>query len=101
MLVRNVNQRMVLKMVFFFDTYIISWFKIKRFTDYTKRFNIAPSSTMPGQRLWIWISGNTWLRHLIEKAGGFYTGSVYNDSSLINKGFKGELLKVGQFRKLI
>ena len=45
--------------------------------------------------------GNTWLRHLIEKAGGFYTGSVYNDSSLINKGFKGELLKVGQFRKLI
>ena len=57
-------------------------------------FPLAAIISYPG-------SGNTWLRHLIEKAGGFYTGSVYNDSALINKGFKGELLKVGQFRKLI
>ncbi|XP_056592671.1 sialate:O-sulfotransferase 1 [Triplophysa dalaica] len=35
-------------------------------------------------------AGNTWLRHLIESATGFYTGSYYFDGSLYNKGFKGE-----------
>ncbi|XP_062870503.1 sialate:O-sulfotransferase 1 [Trichomycterus rosablanca] len=35
-------------------------------------------------------AGNTWLRHLIELATGFYTGSYYFDGSLYNKGFKGE-----------
>lgn len=35
-------------------------------------------------------AGNTWTRHLIELATGFYTGSFYFDGSLYNKGFKGE-----------
>ncbi|XP_061585126.1 sialate:O-sulfotransferase 2 [Cololabis saira] len=35
-------------------------------------------------------AGNTWARHLIELATGFYTGSFYFDGSLYNKGFKGE-----------
>ncbi|XP_072515023.1 sialate:O-sulfotransferase 1 [Salminus brasiliensis] len=35
-------------------------------------------------------AGNTWVRHLIELATGYYTGSYYFDGSLYNKGFKGE-----------
>ncbi|KAJ8275895.1 hypothetical protein COCON_G00076470 [Conger conger] len=35
-------------------------------------------------------AGNTWVRHLIELATGFYTGSFYFDGTLYNKGFKGE-----------
>lgn len=31
-------------------------------------------------------AGNTWARHLIELATGFYTGSFYFDGSLYNKG---------------
>jgi len=37
-------------------------------------------------------SGNTWLRHLIHMATGYYTGSVYNDAKLITQGYKGEHL---------
>lgn len=35
-------------------------------------------------------AGNTWVRHLIELATGFYTGSYYFDGTLYNRGFKGE-----------
>ncbi|XP_071849045.1 sialate:O-sulfotransferase 2-like [Apostichopus japonicus] len=35
-------------------------------------------------------SGNTWVRYLIERASGIYTGSYYDDGDLYNKGFKGE-----------
>ena len=35
-------------------------------------------------------SGNTWLRNLIEKSFGYYTGSVYMDQVLYYGGFKGE-----------
>ena len=38
-------------------------------------------------------SGNTWTRYLLEKSTGFYTGSVANDKSLFNGGFKGEFEK--------
>jgi len=31
-------------------------------------------------------AGNTWARHLIELATGFYSGSYYFDGSLYNKG---------------
>lgn len=31
-------------------------------------------------------SGNTWLRHLIETAGGIYSGSVYDDEVLHEQG---------------
>ncbi|XP_076832916.1 WSC domain containing 1a [Brachyhypopomus gauderio] len=35
-------------------------------------------------------AGNTWVRHLIELATGYYTGSYYFDGTLYNRGFKGE-----------
>ncbi|XP_047470071.1 WSC domain-containing protein 1-like [Penaeus chinensis] len=35
-------------------------------------------------------SGNTWMRYLIEAASGVFTGSCYNDKTLIRSGFKGE-----------
>ncbi|XP_002741011.2 sialate:O-sulfotransferase 2-like [Saccoglossus kowalevskii] len=35
-------------------------------------------------------SGNTWVRHLIERSSGIYTGSFYTDGELYKKGFKGE-----------
>lgn len=35
-------------------------------------------------------AGNTWARHLIELATGFYTGSYYFDGSLYNKGKEAE-----------
>lgn len=31
-------------------------------------------------------SGNTWLRYLLEGASGYFTGSMYNDVSIVNKG---------------
>lgn len=34
-------------------------------------------------------AGNTWARHLIEHATGFYTGSYYFDGTLYNKGKPG------------
>lgn len=40
-------------------------------------------------------AGNTWARHLIELATGFYTGSYYFDGSLYNKG---ETCQSGTFR---
>lgn len=48
-----------------------------------KSTTLVALSSFPG-------AGNTWLRHLIESATGFYTGSYYFDGSLYNKGFKGE-----------
>ncbi|XP_070554957.1 sialate:O-sulfotransferase 1-like [Ptychodera flava] len=35
-------------------------------------------------------AGNTWTRHLIEQATGFYTGSVYHEKALYEGGFVGE-----------
>merc|ERR1719295_2162587 len=37
-------------------------------------------------------SGNTWVRSIIEEATGVFTGSMYEDKSLADKGFYGELL---------
>ncbi|XP_070561287.1 sialate:O-sulfotransferase 1-like isoform X1 [Ptychodera flava] len=36
-------------------------------------------------------SGNTWTRHLIQQATGFYTGSEYNVEHLAKTGYAGEL----------
>ncbi|XP_070535186.1 sialate:O-sulfotransferase 1-like [Ptychodera flava] len=36
-------------------------------------------------------SGNTWTRHLIEQATGFYTGSKFSDRKLYEGGLLGEL----------
>lgn len=46
-------------------------------------------------------AGNTWLRHLIETATGFYTGSAFRDSSLYKGGFKGEFQEVSSYGKVI
>jgi len=40
-------------------------------------------------------SGNTWVRHLLQIATGIYTGSIYNDLSLLEKGFTGEYHRDG------
>ncbi|XP_043910200.1 WSC domain-containing protein 1 [Protopterus annectens] len=49
----------------------------------SKSKGLVALSSFPG-------AGNTWVRHLIEHATGFYTGSYYFDGTLYNKGFKGE-----------
>ncbi|KAJ1184486.1 hypothetical protein NDU88_001292 [Pleurodeles waltl] len=54
----------------------------RRFLSMKSNIFVALSS-FPG-------AGNTWVRHLIEHATGFYTGSFYFDGALYNKGFKGE-----------
>ncbi|KPP67443.1 WSC domain-containing protein 1-like [Scleropages formosus] len=48
-----------------------------------KSNRLVALSSFPG-------AGNTWVRHLIELATGYYTGSYYFDGTLYNKGFKGE-----------
>ncbi|MBN3299787.1 WSCD1 protein, partial [Amia calva] len=48
-----------------------------------KTTKLVALSSFPG-------AGNTWVRHLIELATGYYTGSYYFDGTLYNKGFKGE-----------
>uniref|UniRef100_A0A8C1MIM3 WSC domain containing 2 n=1 Tax=Cyprinus carpio TaxID=7962 RepID=A0A8C1MIM3_CYPCA len=49
----------------------------------TRSKHLVALASFPG-------AGNTWARHLIELATGYYTGSYYFDGSLYNKGFKGE-----------
>ncbi|XP_070574759.1 sialate:O-sulfotransferase 1-like [Ptychodera flava] len=46
-------------------------------------FPLVPLISPPG-------AGSTWLRHLIEQATGFYTGSVFDDKGLYGGGFLGE-----------
>ncbi|XP_061074460.1 sialate:O-sulfotransferase 1-like [Conger conger] len=48
-----------------------------------KSRQLVALSSFPG-------AGNTWVRHLVELATGYYTGSFYFEGSLYNKGFKGE-----------
>jgi len=36
-------------------------------------------------------SGNSWLRYLIERSSGYFTGSVYEDKKLFKSGLLGEL----------
>ncbi|XP_070574615.1 sialate:O-sulfotransferase 1-like [Ptychodera flava] len=47
-------------------------------------FPLIMLASLPG-------SGNTWIRHLIEQATGFYTGSKFSDRKLYEGGFLGEL----------
>ncbi|XP_013394211.1 WSCD family member AAEL009094 [Lingula anatina] len=51
------------------------------FTDHNLPLTILQS--FPG-------AGNTWVRHLLQEASGIFTGSVYNDVTLREKGFLGE-----------
>uniref|UniRef100_A0A671KLY7 WSC domain-containing protein 1-like n=1 Tax=Sinocyclocheilus anshuiensis TaxID=1608454 RepID=A0A671KLY7_9TELE len=48
-----------------------------------KSSSLVALSSFPG-------AGNTWVRHLIELATGYYTGSYYFDGTIYNRGFKGE-----------
>ena len=43
------------------------------------RYPITALTSFPG-------SGNTWVRHLIHKASGYWTGSIYPDEDLHNNG---------------
>ncbi|XP_070573647.1 sialate:O-sulfotransferase 1-like [Ptychodera flava] len=52
------------------------------FADSSSRPLVALAS-FPG-------SGNTWLRYLLERYIGIYTGSFYTDGDLANAGFRGE-----------
>lgn len=44
-----------------------------------KSSSLVALSSFPG-------AGNTWVRHLIELATGYYTGSYYFDGTLYNRG---------------
>lgn len=55
-----------------------SWCREKMFRPESSS-SLTALSSFPG-------AGNTWLRHLIELATGYYTGSYYFDGSLYNKG---------------
>lgn len=52
----------------------------RRFLMNENSSSITALVSLPG-------SGNTWLRYMIEVASGIYTGSFYNDSKLIRKGW--------------
>lgn len=49
----------------------------------TKSKVFVALSSFPG-------AGNTWARHLIEHATGYYTGSYYFDGALYNKGTRAQ-----------
>ena len=53
----------------------------------TDNIQLKPSGTFPLVALASFPgSGNTWVRYLIERATGFYTGSSYNDGDLYKEG---------------
>ncbi|XP_042869946.1 uncharacterized protein LOC122251829 [Penaeus japonicus] len=57
--------------------------------NYSNSFR--PPNSLPTRALASFpSSGNTWIRYLIEGATGIFTGSLYDDSSLIRKGMYGE-----------
>ncbi|OWF40539.1 WSC domain-containing protein 1-like [Mizuhopecten yessoensis] len=60
--------------------------KTLSFLTYKPRYRTALLS-FPG-------SGNTWVRHLIQELTGYYTGSIYRDTSLAQNGFPGETVPV-------
>ncbi len=49
-----------------------------RFLPY-RRSNTTVLTSVPS-------SGNTWLRYLVEKSTGYFTGSVYRDADVVKKG---------------
>ncbi len=52
-----------------------------------KSSSLVALSSFPG-------AGNTWVRHLIELATGYYTGSYYFDGTLYNRGNSSTTLPV-------
>ncbi|XP_050687514.1 WSC domain-containing protein 1-like [Eriocheir sinensis] len=54
----------------------------------------------------VWLSsypcsGNTWVRYLLEAASGIFTGSIYADESLMERGYLGEYDSVTSMRTLV
>lgn len=52
-----------------------------------KSSSLVALSSFPG-------AGNTWVRHLMELATGYYTGSYYFDGTLYNRGNSSTTLSV-------
>ena len=46
-------------------------------------------------------SGNTWARYVIERATGYFTGSIAEDGTLFEGGFKGEFENVDNGRTIL
>jgi hypothetical protein len=59
-----------------------------------RKFSKMMLASLPG-------SGNTWSRYLIEKATGYYTGSVAHDRSLYNGGFIGLVFEIIRARHFL
>jgi len=58
-------------------------------SDYRTRF--ARVSSLPPRALVSYPgSGNTWVRYLVEGATGLYTGSIFNDKTILRAGHHGE-----------
>ncbi|KAK8379567.1 hypothetical protein O3P69_019481 [Scylla paramamosain] len=67
------------------------WVKSKDCERFSTTF--TPPGTLPTRGLASFpSSGNTWVRYLIEGATGIFTGSMYDDTSLMMKGMYGEWL---------
>lgn len=65
------------------------WANHRACANYSNSFR--PPESLPTRALASFpSSGNTWIRYLIEGATGIFTGSLYDDSSLIRKGMYGE-----------
>ncbi|KAK3851335.1 hypothetical protein Pcinc_042009 [Petrolisthes cinctipes] len=65
------------------------WVKTEECQNYTITF-YPPASHKTWALASFPSSGNTWIRYLIEGATGVFTGSLYDDNSLIRKGMYGE-----------
>merc|ERR1719431_872046 len=65
------------------------WPNTTQCSDYRTRF--ARVSSLPVRALVSYPgSGNTWVRYLVEGATGIYTGSIFNDKSILRAGHAGE-----------
>ena len=65
------------------------WKNMTSCKDYKTKF--AKVNTLPSRALVSYPgSGNTWIRYLIEGATGVYTGSIFNDRSILRAGHYGE-----------
>ena len=65
------------------------WTNTTSCKDFKTRF--AKVNTLPIRALASFPgSGNTWVRYLIEGATGVYTGSIFNDRSILRAGHYGE-----------
>ena len=65
------------------------WQNVSSCSKHKTRF--AKVNTLPTRALVSYPgSGNTWVRYLIEGATGVYTGSIFNDRSILRAGHYGE-----------